>query len=334
MIEVQNITKHYGPITAVNDVSFRVESGEILGFLGPNGAGKSTTMRILTGCIPATEGKAVVAGYDIFRQPIDAKIRTGYLPETPPLYPDMTVVEYLYFAARINGVKAQDRMGRIETSLKRTNLTDVRNRNCGKLSKGYKQRVGLAQTLLHNPEVLILDEPTAGLDPKQIIETRRLIKDLAGDHTVILSTHILPEVAQTCDRVVIINKGRVVAIDTPDNLTKRLRGSETIHLEIDTVSENAESVFQALDGVTNVSITESKNHTKLVDVQSDYGADVRQELARTVVSNKWGLLELSPLRMSLEDVFLELTTSEDTRSETTGKTINTEADTNTEDPNG
>tara|TARA_B100001123_G_C15345680_1_gene1036987 strand:+ start:1591 stop:2595 length:1005 start_codon:yes stop_codon:yes gene_type:complete len=334
MIEVQNVTKRYGPITAVNDVSFRVESGEILGFLGPNGAGKSTTMRILTGCIPATEGKAVVAGYDIFQQPIDAKIRTGYLPETPPLYPDMTVVEYLYFAARIKGVKSKDRIERIETSLSRTNLGDMRNRNCGKLSKGYKQRVGLAQALLHNPEVLILDEPTAGLDPKQIIETRRLIKNLAGDHTVILSTHILPEVAQTCERVVIINKGQVVAVDTPENLTKRLRGSETIHLEIDTVSENVESVIQALDGVTNVSITESKHHTQLVDVQSDHGADIRRELARAVVSNKWGLLELSPLKMSLEDVFLELTTSEDTRTENTGKNINTEADTKTEDPNG
>lgn len=334
MIEVQNITKRYGRITAVNDVSFRVESGEVLGFLGPNGAGKSTTMRILTGCIPTTEGKAIVAGYDIFQHPLDAKIRTGYLPETPPLYPDMTVVEYLCFAARINGVKSKDRVERIETAVARTNLEDVRNRNCGKLSKGYKQRVGLAQALLHNPEVLILDEPTAGLDPKQIIETRRLIKNLAGDHTVILSTHILPEVAQTCERVVIINKGQVVAIDTPDNLTKRLRGSETIHLEIDTGSKNIESVFKEMNGVTNVSVTESKNHTQLVDVQSDHGEDIRQELARTVVSNNWGLLELSPLRMSLEDVFLELTTSEETRTETTSKDINTEEDTNTEDPNG
>ena len=233
MIEVQHLTKRYGRFTAVDDVSFRVERGEILGFLGPNGAGKTTTMRILTGYMPATEGKAVVAGFDVFDQPIEAKRRTGYLPETPPLYPDMTVGEYLTFVAKIKGVPSAERRARIQTIMERTRIADMAKRACGKLSKGYRQRVGLAQALIHNPDVLILDEPTAGLDPKQIIETRQLIKELAGDHTIILSTHILPEVSQTCQRVVIIAKGKVVAVDTPDNLTARLRGSETMYVQVD-----------------------------------------------------------------------------------------------------
>ena len=203
MIEVQHLSKRYGSVTAVDDVSFRAEAGEILGFLGPNGAGKTTTMRIITGYMPATAGKATVAGYDVFDHPIEAKRRTGYLPETPPLYPDMTVREYLTFVAKIKGVH-QDIRGRVDASMKRTWVADMADRHCGKLSKGYKQRVGLAQALIHNPEVLVLDEPTAGLDPKQIIETRQLIRELAGNHTIVLSTHILPEVAQTCQKVVII----------------------------------------------------------------------------------------------------------------------------------
>src|SRR6185312_2384 len=194
-----------------DDVSFKVERGEILGFLGPNGAGKTTTMRILTGYMPASEGKAIVSGYDVFDQPVEAKSRTGYLPETPPLYPDMEVEEYLTFVSKIKGVPSAERTGRVKRVMERTRVADMAKRQCGRLSKGYKQRVGLAQALIHNPDVLILDEPTAGLDPKQIIETRELIKELAGTHTIILSTHILPEVAQTCQRVVIINKGKVVA---------------------------------------------------------------------------------------------------------------------------
>src|SRR6266508_6320736 len=233
MIDVQQLTKDYGPHRAISDVTFSVERGEILVFLGPNGAGKTTTMRILTGYMPATEGKAIVAGFDVFDQPIEAKRRTGYLPETPPLYPDMSVVEYLGFVAKIKGVPPNERRQRVQQSMERTRVDDMANRLCGKLSKGYRQRVGLAQALIHNPDVLILDEPTAGLDPKQIIETRELIKELAGDHTIILSTHILPEVSQTCHRVVIINKGRVVAVDTPENLTHRLRGSESMYLQVD-----------------------------------------------------------------------------------------------------
>ena len=199
MIEVQHLTKRYGRLTAVDDVSFRVERGEILGFLGPNGAGKTTTMRVLTGYMPATSGRAVVAGFDVFEQPLEAKRRTGYLPETPPLYPEMTVREYLAFVSEIKGIPASERKARVDSSMEKSRVTDMAHRHCGKLSKGYRQRVGLAQALIHNPDVLILDEPTAGLDPKQIIETRELIKHLAGDHTIILSTHILPEVSQTCE---------------------------------------------------------------------------------------------------------------------------------------
>ena len=310
MIEVQNLTKRYGRVTAVNDVSFRVERGEILGFLGPNGAGKTTTMRILTGYMPATEGKAIVAGFDVFDQPIEAKRRTGYLPETPPLYPDMSVFEYLDFVAKIKGVPSGDRRTRVDYVMGRTRITDMAARLCGKLSKGYKQRVGLASALIHNPDVLILDEPTAGLDPKQIIETRELIKELAGNHTIILSTHILPEVAQTCQRVVIINKGHVVAIDTPDNLTARLRGSETMYLQVDANGADVSSALTRVPGVTRVVESDRRDGAVGYEVDSESGRDVRRDLARAVISSGWGLLEMRPMRMSLEDVFLSLTTDE------------------------
>lgn len=310
MIEVQHLTKRYGRVTAVDDISFRVERGEILGFLGPNGAGKTTTMRILTGYMPATEGKAIVAGFDVFDQPIEAKRRTGYLPETPPLYPDMSVIEYLQFVARIKGVPSGEQRQRTQQVMERTRIADMANRLCGRLSKGYRQRVGLAQALIHNPDVLILDEPTAGLDPKQIIETRELIKELAGDHTIILSTHILPEVAQTCQRVVIINKGRVVAIDTPDNLTARLRGSETMYLQVDTAGADAGAPLSHVPGVTRVVESDRRDGMVGYEIDSERGRDVRRELARAVVSSGWGLLELRPMRMSLEDVFLSLTTEE------------------------
>jgi ABC-2 type transport system ATP-binding protein len=311
VIEVQHLTKRYGPVTAVDDISFRVERGEILGFLGPNGAGKTTTMRILTGYMPATEGKAIVAGFDVFDQPIEAKRRTGYLPETPPLYPDMSVLEYLQFVAKIKGVPGNERRERIQAVMKRTRIDDMANRLCAKLSKGYKQRVGLAQALIHNPDVLILDEPTAGLDPKQIIETRQLIKELAGDHTIILSTHILPEVSQTCQRVVIINKGRVVAVDTPDNLTARLRGAETLYVQLDAMGADAVPALLRIDGVTRVVEADRRDGGAAYEVESEQGRDVRRELARAVVTNGWGLLELRPMRVSLEDVFLSLITEED-----------------------
>ncbi len=310
MIEVQHLTKRYGRVTAVEDVTFRVERGEILGFLGPNGAGKTTTMRILTGFMPATEGKAIVAGFDVFEQPIEAKRRTGYLPETPPLYPDMTVVEYLDFVGKLKGVLPADRRQRVRAVMARTRVTDMADRLCSKLSKGYRQRVGLAQAIIHNPDVLILDEPTAGLDPKQIIETRELIKELSGDHTIILSTHILPEVSQTCDRVVIINKGRVVAVDTPANLTARLRGSETMYLQVEAPGADAAAVLERLAGVTRVVESDRRDAVVGYEVESTTGHDVRSDLARAVVTSGWGLLELRPMRLSLEDIFLSLTTDE------------------------
>jgi ABC-2 type transport system ATP-binding protein len=310
VIEVQHLTKRYGRVTAVDDVSFRVERGEILGFLGPNGAGKTTTMRILTGYMPASEGRAVVAGYDVFDHPIEAKRRTGYLPETPPLYPDMTVREYLDFVARIKGVPSGERASRVTAVMQRTRVDDMAARHCGKLSKGYRQRVGLAQAILHNPEVLILDEPTAGLDPKQIIETRDLIKSLAGDHTIILSTHILPEVAQTCQRVVIINRGHVVAVDTPDNLTARLKGAETMFVQVDAPGADVGAVLAGVPGVSRVAAADQRADHGGFEVESERGRDVRRELAREIVTRGWGLLELRPMRMSLEEIFLQVTTEE------------------------
>jgi ABC-2 type transport system ATP-binding protein len=267
-------------------------------------------MRVLTGYMPPTDGKAIVAGYDVFEQPIEAKRRTGYLPETPPLYPDMTVRDYLSFVARIKGVPRTGRTARVNEMMEKTRIADMANRHCGKLSKGYRQRVGLAQALMHNPDVLILDEPTAGLDPKQIIETRQLIKALAGDHTIILSTHILPEVSQTCQRVVIINRGRVVAVDTPDNLTSRLRGSETMYLQVDAGGADVASVLQRVSGVTRVAITDTKQQIVGYEVDSEAGRDVRRELAAAIVGRGWGLLEMRPMRLSLEEIFLHVTTEE------------------------
>ena len=309
MIEVQHLSKHYGPVKAVDDVSFRAEAGEILGFLGPNGAGKTTTMRIITGYMPASEGKATVAGFDVFDQPIEAKRRTGYLPETPPLYPDMTVREYLSFVAKIKGVR-KDVRGAVDTVMKKTWVSDMANRHCAKLSKGYKQRVGLAQALIHNPDVLVLDEPTAGLDPKQIIETRQLIRALAGNHTIVLSTHILPEVAQTCQKVVIINKGRIVAIDTPDALTERLHGAQTLFVEAHGPAEAIQGVLRSLPGVVNVSVSDARDLTNSFQVDSEKGLDVRRDVAAAIVRGGWGLLELRPMRLSLEEIFLSLTTEE------------------------
>ncbi len=256
----------------------------------------------------------MVAGYDVFTEPLQAKRRTGYLPETPPLYPDMTVREYLDFVARIKGIPSNERKDRVGTAMQRTFVADMADRHCAKLSKGYRQRVGLAQALIHNPDVLILDEPTAGLDPKQIIETRSLIRSLAGDHTIVLSTHILPEVAQTCQRVVIINKGRVVAVDTPDNLTARLKGSATMYVQVEAGGADAGAALAAVPGVTRVVAADHHEGAAGVptafEVESAPDVDVRQELARAIVTRGWGLLELRPVRMSLEDVFLQVTTEE------------------------
>src|SRR2546426_8065047 len=252
MIEVENLTKRYGRTTAVDGISFRVQKGEILGFLGPNGAGKTTTMRILTCYLPPTEGTARVAGYDVFQAPLEVKRRVGYIPETPPLYPDMDVDGFLDFCAKIKGVPSASRKAKIDEAVEKTRIGDVRRKLIGQPSKGYRQRVGLAQAILANPDVLILDEPTAGLDPKQIIETRELIKSLGGDHTIVLSTHILPEVSMTCGRVVIINKGKVVAEGAPDELMRRLRGAGALRVELRGEVGPAFDVLRTVAGVARV----------------------------------------------------------------------------------
>ncbi len=310
MIEVEGLTKRYGRTTAVDGVSFRVEKGEILGFLGPNGAGKTTTMRILTCYLPPTEGKARVAGYDVFAQPMEVKKRVGYLPETPPLYPDMEVADYLDFCARIKGVPGAERRQRVADAIEKCRVGDVRRKLIARLSKGYRQRVGLAQAILHNPDVLILDEPTSGLDPKQIIETRELIRSLGGEHTVILSTHILPEVSMTCGRVVIINKGRVVAEDTPDNLTHRLKGAGTTRIEVRGDEASVLEAVRAVPGVIAAHARGGRDGLALVDVEAEAGRDIRADLAWAIVTKGHGLVGLQQMGMSLEEIFLHLTTAD------------------------
>src|SRR5437773_7747609 len=308
MIEVENLTKRYGRTTAVDGISFRVQKGEIMGFLGPNGAGKTTTMRILTCYLPPTEGTARVAGYDVFQAPLEVKRRVGYIPETPPLYPDMDVDGFLDFCAKIKGVPSASRKAKIDEAVEKTRIGDVRRKLIGQLSKGYRQRVGLAQAILDNPDVLILDEPTAGLDPKQIIETRELIKRLGGDHTIVLSTHILPEVSITRRRVVIINKGKVVAEDTPENLTHRLRGAGTLRLEVRGDMAALADALKTVPGVTAVRPHDGAGGVSVIDVEASAGADVRADLARAVVQKGHDLLGLQQVGMSLEEIFLHLTT--------------------------
>jgi len=314
MIEVQNLTKRYGRKTAVDAVSFKVEKGEILGFLGPNGAGKTTTMRVLTCYLPPSEGTAKVAGYDVFEQPLEVKRRVGYCPETPPLYPDMEVADYLHFCAKIKGVAANGRKAKVDGAMGKTRVGDVRSTLIAKLSKGYRQRVGLAAAILHNPEVLILDEPTAGLDPKQIIETRELIKGLGGEHTIVLSTHILPEVSMTCGRVVIINNGRVVAEDTPENLTHRLRGAGTFRLEVRGEGASLVQALRSVPGVAQVQLRSAQDGVSVFEAEAEAGRDVRAELSAAVVQKGYGLLGLAPVGMSLEEIFLHLTTTDTTEA--------------------
>lgn len=308
MIDVQNITKRYGDRTAIERVTFSVDKGEVLAFLGPNGAGKTTTMRILTCFMPATEGTAKVAGFDCFEQPQEVKARIGYLPETPPVYQELTVTEYLTFVGRLKGMKGVALRERLPLVIEQVSLGDVRHRLIGNLSRGYRQRVGLAQALLHDPPVLILDEPTVGLDPKQIIEIRQLIKSLAGSHTVILSTHILPEATAVCQRVVIINDGRIVAVDTPERLSAQLRRSEKLSLTVKAPPPNLADRLREMPGVVNV--FEPENGGAYV-VECALGHDLREDVARFVVTNGWGLLELKTLSMTLEDVFLRLTQHEE-----------------------
>jgi ABC-2 type transport system ATP-binding protein len=308
---VQNLTKTFGDRTAVDHISFTVNKGEILGFLGPNGAGKTTTMRILTGFLPATSGTAKIGGFDVFDDSIEVRRRIGYLPETPPLYTDMKVGEYLDFVTRIKNVPAEKRASRIEDALEKTNITDKRDELIKRLSRGYKQRVGIAQALVHDPDVIILDEPTVGLDPKQIIEVRHLIKGLAGNHTIILSTHILPEVSMTCDRVVIINRGKIAAVDTPANLTTQLKGAQHVRFEARADEAALRGAMQEIPGISNVVIEPVGSSGVLaVTVESAAGQDARSEIAAKIVGKGWPLLELRGVSLSLEEIFLQLTTDD------------------------
>lgn len=311
MIEVEHLSKTYGSIKAIEDVSFVVEKGEILGFLGPNGAGKTTTMRILTCFMPPTGGRARVAGYDIFKDSLQVRKRTGYVPENAPLYTDMPVASFLNFVGEVKGLSRRERVQQITRTMEEVGIREVQHRYIGKLSKGYRQRVALAQALIGNPDVLILDEPTIGLDPRQIIEIRQLIKNLAGQKTVILSTHILPEVSMTCQRVIIINQGRLVAVDTPENLTAKLQKSTQVLIRVEGPAAEVVRVLGTVPGVQTVkqdSVGAGKVVTCVVESRKD--RDVRQELAATVVKQNWGLLELRPVDLTLEEVFVRLVTEE------------------------
>jgi ABC-2 type transport system ATP-binding protein len=312
MIKVEGLTKRYARTVAVDNISFEVEKGGIVGFLGPNGAGKTTTMRVLTCFLPPTSGSANVAGFDVLENPLEVKKRIGYLPETPPLYPEMEVQEYLTFVGRLKGIPGADVARRVDEVSERCAVGDVRTKLIGKLSKGYRQRVGLAQAIIHNPEVLILDEPTSGLDPKQIIETRQLIRSLAGDHTIILSTHILSEIEHSCDKVIIISHGKLVATDTVANLTNRLRGSEAVALEVDAGLPEADvrSRLEQVAGVSRVMYKESRDGRHIFEVESLQGRSIRADLARAVVNAGWNLNELHAVGLSLETIFLQLTASE------------------------
>jgi ABC-2 type transport system ATP-binding protein len=311
MIKVEGLTKRYARHVAVRNISFEVGKGEIVGFLGKNGAGKTTTMRVLTCFFPPTSGKATVAGFDVLEQSIDVRRNIGYLPETPPVYPEMTVSDYLDFVARLKNIPSADVGKRVDEVCERTAITGVKDTIIGKLSKGYRQRVGIAQAIIHNPPVLILDEPTSGLDPEQQLQARQLIASLSGDHTIILSTHILSEVEQSCSNVVIINNGEIVAVDSVANLHRRKRSTETVAIEV--AGAPPEQVRQRLEevaGVARVVSRDSRDGLAAFDVEGLENYFLRPELARAVVQSGWNLVELKAVGESLEDIFLELTRSE------------------------
>jgi ABC-2 type transport system ATP-binding protein len=314
MIEVEHLSKTYGSTPAITDVTFSVEPGEILGFLGPNGAGKTTTMRILAGYLPASSGTAKIAGFDVHENSLAVRQRIGYLPETPPLYPDMTVEGFLHFVTRIKGVSAGDRTSKVDAAIKRCNLEDRRKVIIRKLSKGYRQRVGIAQAIVHDPPAIILDEPTVGLDPRQIIDVRNLIKSLAGTHTIILSTHILPEVSMTCSRVAIINRGKVVATNTPEVLMTQLTGGSGYEIEIEGEVAIAKQVLLKVPGVSLVESIPSyhlaRDNRAYLRVISQPGTEAGKEIATSLISCGFGLHEMRRVSATLEDVFLQLTTEE------------------------
>ena len=308
MIQVQNLTKRYGNLVAIDNVSFRVGQGEILGFLGPNGAGKTTTMRIISGYMPPTDGTVRVGDFDVLEDPIKAKRQIGYLPENPPLYNDMTVQGYLDFVADIKNVSGKNKKAKIDLAMERCGITDVRKRLIGNLSKGYRQRIGIAQAIVHDPAVLVLDEPTIGLDPKQIIEIRYLIKSLAGDRTVILSTHLLPEVTMTCTRVVIINEGKIVLEESLETLSQRANGAQMLFLKLN-YNDKSNDVNEKILSLPTVSEVKESAYGEFI-IQTKGGADIREELVKMVVKNGWGLLELRPLTHALEEVFLRVISTE------------------------
>lgn len=310
MIQVSHLTKRYGPRTAVSDLSFDVKPGEIVGFLGPNGAGKSTTMKILTGFMPATEGTATVAGHDVFSEPEAVKRNVGFLPENPPVYPEMVVEDYLDFAARLHQMPSAKVAAAVRTVIEKTSLGDVRKRLIGNLSKGYRQRVGLAQALTHNPKVLVLDEPTVGLDPKQIIEIRELIKGLGGDHSVILSSHILPEVTATCGRIIVINKGKIIAEDTIEQLQARLNKGTIYALVVKDPKKGGIDAIRAVPGVASAAVQTGGNANRVMIELKPQGGEVRDEVVRAAVESGMGVLEFAAERVSLEEIFLQLTTVE------------------------
>jgi ABC-2 type transport system ATP-binding protein len=306
VITVQHLTKRFGSHTAVNDLSFEVGAGEVLGFLGPNGAGKTTSMRMVTGYLPPSRGSVAIDGHDLLKRPIEAKRRIGYLPENPPLYPELTVRHFLGFVAEIKDVPRARRAAAVDRALQRANLGDVAGKRIGTLSKGFKQRVGLAQAIVHEPPVLVLDEPTSSLDPKQRVEVRDLIVALRGEHTVLLSTHILPEVSQVTDRVVIINRGRVMAVDTPQNLSQRLRGREEVTVDVGgATAGDVRTAIAAVPGVAGVRV-EAGEDVVTARIESAIGTDVRADVAR-VLAAKWRLLALRSESLTLEEIFLKLT---------------------------
>lgn len=309
MIEVRHLSKRYGTHLAVDDLSFSIDRGVVYGFLGPNGAGKSTTMNIMTGCLGATEGEVLIDGHNVAEEPMEAKKHIGYLPELPPLYGDMTPEEYLHFVARAKGLRREESARQIETVMEKTRIADVRKRLIRNLSKGYRQRVGIAQALLGNPEVIILDEPTVGLDPAQIIEIRELIRELGKEHTLVLSSHILSEVQAVCDSILILSKGRLVACDTAENLTKLMRGRENLRLLTRAEEETVRPIVEKVDGVESLAFAEEDGLTA-VDVTPVEGQDVREALFNAFAETKVPLLELRTEKASLEDVFLELTGGE------------------------
>jgi ABC-2 type transport system ATP-binding protein len=308
MIEIRNLTKYYGDILAVNDATFTVQQGEILGFLGPNGAGKTTTMNILTGFLSATSGTVTINGYDILEQPQEAKRCIGYLPENPPLYLDMTVIEYLSFVSELKDVPSEQRIRQLAEIMRLARISDVSNRLIKNLSKGYRQRVGIAQALVGNPEVLVLDEPTIGLDPKQIIEMRNLIKELGKKHTIILSSHILPEVQAICDRVVIINKGTIAAVDTTEGLSRKISKTTKLHVTAEGPYRDVMQKLRLIAGVRHVELyAEKENGINIIEIENDPDLDVRKQIFFEMARNSWPIIEMRSMDPTLEDIFLQVT---------------------------